>query len=266
VKLIVIADDYGLTPGVSRAILRAHRDGVVTATSVLVVGPAFTEAAPWLADHPDLAVGLHLALVGEDPPVLAPAEIPSLVRPDGSFCPNWRQLIRRRLDPADLERELSAQRQRLVDAGLTPSHLNLHQHVHLWPPIGAVVTELARRWQVPVVRVPDDRARRAVRPLAHRLRRRIAEAGLRTTDAFAGLVGAGHQHGARLARTLDRLAAERPAWAELVVHPGADDAAERYRWGYDWGAEAAALTGPTAARLVAERGFTLASPVELAAA
>ncbi|MDP9418579.1 MAG: ChbG/HpnK family deacetylase, partial [Actinomycetota bacterium] len=77
--LIVNADDYGLTAGVSRGILRAHREGIVTSTSVLAVAPGFATTVGWLGESPQLDVGAHLAAVGEDPPLLSAAEIPTLV-------------------------------------------------------------------------------------------------------------------------------------------------------------------------------------------
>ena len=80
--LVVNADDMGLTPGICRAVLRGHTEGVVTSTSVLAVGAAFDDAAARLRDTPGLAVGAHLALVGEDRPLLSAAEIPTLVGRD----------------------------------------------------------------------------------------------------------------------------------------------------------------------------------------
>ena len=73
--LIVNADDFGLTDGVCRAIVRAHREGIVTSTSALAVGPAFHRCASMLDDVPELGVGVHLAAVGEDPPLLSAREI-----------------------------------------------------------------------------------------------------------------------------------------------------------------------------------------------
>src|SRR6188768_2842717 len=93
--LVVNADDYGLTPGMSRAILAAHSNGVVTSTSVITLAPHFAASATWLEDHPDLGVGLHLAAVGEDPPLLSAREIPTLVDRAGNLAADWRVLLRR---------------------------------------------------------------------------------------------------------------------------------------------------------------------------
>ena len=94
--LIVNADDYGLTEATSRAILDCHDHGVVTSTSVLTLAPGFDRTAAWLTDHPGLGVGVHLALVGEDPPLLSSSEIPTLVDEAGRLPISWREFSRRR--------------------------------------------------------------------------------------------------------------------------------------------------------------------------
>ena len=96
-----------------RAIVRAHHEGIVTSTSALALGPAFGACAPLLDDAPELGVGVHLAVVGEDPPLLSATEIPTLVDEDGRLPLSWRQFLPRafagRVDIADLEREFDAQ-------------------------------------------------------------------------------------------------------------------------------------------------------------
>jgi predicted glycoside hydrolase/deacetylase ChbG (UPF0249 family) len=156
--LIVNADDFGLTEGVCRAIVRAHREGIVTSTSVLAVAPAFASGASMLDDVPALGVGVHLAAVGEDPPLLSAREIPTLVDRQGQFLYSWRQflprLALRRIDPDDIEREFSAQGEAVrASVGADRiTHLDTHQHLHLWPRVASIVCSLARRWNVPAIR------------------------------------------------------------------------------------------------------------------
>ena len=146
-RLVVNADDLGLTRGVNRAIVRAHRDGIVTSTSLLAVAREFDHAVSLLHENPALDVGAHLAIVGEDPPLLSAAEVPTLVGRSGSFPLSYRTVVARsaagRIDPADVRRELTAQLERIRAAGLAVSHLDTHQHLHLWPAVGSVVAELA---------------------------------------------------------------------------------------------------------------------------
>ncbi|MCB1013549.1 MAG: ChbG/HpnK family deacetylase [Acidimicrobiales bacterium] len=278
-SVMVNADDYGLTEGTARAILRAHRDGVVTATSVLTVAPAFATTARWLGDAPDLAPGLHLAAVGEDPPLLSAREVPTLVDRRGRFALSSVRLTPRlalgRIDPADLEREFQAQHDAFVDAvGRRPSHVDSHHNLHLWPSVAAVVARLSPRWGVPVVRLPWSRRRApvgvGVRHLARGLARRLDGAGLAHPDRYFGIDEGGQLDTPALlglVRHLDRGAPPRPgAVVEIAVHPGepGDADLDRYPWpGARRDAELAGLTAP-ALRAALDRGrHTLVGPEAL---
>ncbi|MDQ1426409.1 MAG: hypothetical protein QOD72_3907, partial [Acidimicrobiaceae bacterium] len=146
--LIVNADDFGLTAGVCRAIVKAHREGIVTSTSALAVGPAFAAGASMLDEVPALGVGVHVAVVGEDPPLLTAAEIPTLVGRHGHLDLSWRRFLLRafagRVDVADIEREATAQIDAIASAvpARALTHVDSHQHLHLWPPFGRLLVEL----------------------------------------------------------------------------------------------------------------------------
>ncbi|MCW2508540.1 MAG: putative glycoside hydrolase or deacetylase ChbG, family [Modestobacter sp.] len=274
--LVVNADDMGLTPGVCRAVHRGHTDGVVTSTSVLAVGTAFDEAAARLRDLPGLAVGAHLAIVGEDPPLLSAGEIPTLVDRDGRFPLSYRTVVARgvagRIDPDDVRREFAAQLERVAGIGVRITHLDTHQHTHLWPAVAGVVVELARNAGVPSVRLPTSRRRGplglGVRLLSGRLRARLQRAGLRTTEDYAGLDEAGALDRARFAGTLGRLARSGAASAEVNTHPGeaGEAALSRFQWGYRWADELAMLTAPATRELVGRLGYRLGSFADLAGA
>lgn len=269
-SLIVNADDYGLTDGVCRAILRAHREGIVTSTSALALGPAFDRCAPWLDDVPDLGVGVHLAAVGEDPPLLSASEIPTLVDKQGRLDLSWRRFLprmaARRVDPADLDREFGAQLEAVAAAVGREriTHVDTHQHLHLWPPVGRVVIDLARRWEIGALRLTRSLGRsptgRAVNRLARRMELRASAVGLRGPGAFAGFDEGGTLATDRLATTIDALGRTDAAVAELGIHPGEHGDADlaRYEWGYRWGDELDALVAPSARDAVDRAGFTLA--------
>lgn len=256
-RLVVNADDLGLTEGINRAVGHAHRNGIVTSTSLLAVGRAFEHAVALLRDTPSLDVGAHLALVGEDPPLLSAAEIPTLVDKRGALPLSYRTVVTRggtrRIDPDDVRRELRAQLDRIVGAGLTPTHLDTHQHTHLWPTVGAVLVELAAEYGVPRVRRPRSHRRTpvgaAVNILSARLGHRLRAAGLVTTDDYAGLDEAGRMDAARLTRALARSTG---STLEVNVHPGeaADPDAGRFAWRYQWAEELALLTDPPTIRLL----------------
>lgn len=267
--LIVNADDFGLTEGVCRAILRAHAEGIVTSTSALAVAPAFARGAEWLGDAPDLGVGVHLAVVGEDPPLLTAREIPTLVDQRGHFRYSWRQFLPRmalgRVDIDDLDREFTAQGEAVRSAigAARVTHLDTHQHIHLWPRVAALVCRLAQRWDIPAVRVTRSSGRspkgRAVNALADRLDRRARAAGLVAPEAFAGFDEAGSVGGSRLATVIDQLAGTGARTAEIGLHPGEPDDADlaRYEWGYHWDDEFEALLAASTREAIARAGFTL---------
>jgi chitin disaccharide deacetylase len=271
--LIVNADDYGLTEGISRGILHAHREGIVTSTSAMPLGPAYPKVAKWLADEDELGVGIHLAAVGEDPPLLSAGEIPSLVGTRGHLCESYSGFLARalagRINIEELRLEFTAQLETVLELGVPITHLDAHQHLQLWPSVCSVVIELATRFDIPAVRVPRFRARNpvalGVTVLGARLARRAKRAGLAFPLDAVGIECAGHLDEQRLPSVLARLADHGHANAELTVHPGESDDLDRarYRWGYQWEDELSALVGPVAKRAVAEAGFTLATYADL---
>jgi predicted glycoside hydrolase/deacetylase ChbG (UPF0249 family) len=273
--LIVNADDYGLTEGVARAILRAHRDGIVTSTSVLALAPGFAGAAGSLAATEGIGVGAHLAAVGEDPPLLSAREVPTLVDKRGRLASSWRvflpRLAARVIDPTDIRREFAAQVACLRDAGLRLGHVDTHQHLHLWPAVGRVVLDVAREAGIPAVRVIRSSGRGpvglTVRRLSARLERSAEACGVRYPATATGLDEAGTLDLPRLVEAIDRLGRAPGASAELATHPGeaGDPDLARYRWGYVWDRELAALTDPDARKRVEAAGFRLGTYADLAA-
>jgi len=273
--LIVNADDYGLTPAVSRGILRGLHEGVITSTSVLVLGSGFSRSVGWLRDETSIGVGVHLALVGEDPPLSSPRDIPTLVDRRGRLARSWRQLLpkvmAKRIDLADVERELAAQIGAAHDAGLAIDHLNSHQHVHMFPGLREVVVDLAHRFDVPAVRVTRMQGRgpvaRLMRRLATTLERELQADGIVFPRGAAGLDEAGRFDEAAMLRALDRFAATDVSSVELSGHPGEaeDDERHRYRWGYHWGAELDAVLSPRVRQAIDRHGYRLGTYRDLAA-
>lgn len=277
-RLIVSADDFGLTDGVCRAVLHGYRHGLVTATSLLAVGRSFELAARMLADHPGLDAGAHLAIVGEDPPLLSAREIPTLVDRRGAFPLSYRTVVARaatgRLDPDDVRREFSAQLDRIAAGGVIVTHLDTHQHTHLWPSVAAVVVELAVRRGVAAVRTPGSGrllpVGAPVNRLAARLRRRIEAAGLVTTTAYAGLDEAGAMDAAAFTGALTRLAGTLPAaggTVEINSHPGeaGDLDLGRFDWGgYRWSDELDMLRDPAVRARAIALGYVAGSFRDLA--
>jgi predicted glycoside hydrolase/deacetylase ChbG (UPF0249 family) len=153
-KLIVNADDYGRSPGVSRGILQAHRCGIVTSTSVMINQPSAKGQLDEALSCAGLGVGLHLVFSAWRP-VLPPETIPSLVDLDGFFLSQHDLWARaEEVSPAHLRAELTAQTERFSAwAGRLPDHLDCHHFVHLYPPFFQVYADLAAELQLPL-RVP----------------------------------------------------------------------------------------------------------------
>ncbi len=154
-RLIVNADDYGDTPGISRGILEAHHKGVVTSTSVMIGSPGAPMAVQdAMKSAPDLGLGLHLTLSGTGKRPILPAErVPSLVQADGTFYPFEQWLAHYdKFDVEEISQELMAQCDCFTDiAGRPPDHLDGHHHVvYRHPAALRTLFSLAERYQVPI--------------------------------------------------------------------------------------------------------------------
>lgn len=148
-RLIINADDFGLTRGVNAAVIRAHREGVLTSATLMAGGLAWQEAVELSRANPGLGVGVHLTLTALRP-VLPPSQVPSLVDKDGRFR---RQFWRAPLwNKEEVEKEWRAQIQRLMEAGLRPTHLDSHHHIHLWPGLADITLALAREFEISALR------------------------------------------------------------------------------------------------------------------
>ena len=233
-RLVVNADDFGLSAGVNRGILEAYAAGVVSSVSVLVNAPGWTDAVQRLRDlgpPPGLGVGLHVNLTMGRP-----------VSWGGGLCDTRSgcfhtlpALVARalagRLDPGDVAIECAAQLARLRNAGLVVTHLDSHRHVHVLPGVWGAVVEAARAAGVPVVRVPLEpwsvnpvNWRASLKKAALRMAWGVASRGaaaLDRPDRFVGISLQGSRSfPARLLAVLDRL---EPGTTELMVHPGYAD-------------------------------------------
>jgi len=153
-SVVVTADDLGLSAGVTRGIIEAHRRGVVRSTSLLVTFPDAQESAVLALAERDLEIGLHLDLVGGRP-VSDPATVPSLCDEDGKFYPLAsfaRRVFTGRVRPGELAAELRAQTARARSWGVPAVAWDSHRHVHLLPPVAVVVGHVARELGVRWVR------------------------------------------------------------------------------------------------------------------
>src|SRR5579859_7903685 len=153
--LIVNADDFGLTEGTNRAVGEAFQHGIVTSASLLANGYAFDEAVEMAKGLPGLGIGVHLTLT--EGPAVAP-EVSELLGVDGllplSNQPFVRAALRGRLPRKAIRREFAAQVSKIVQAGITPTHVDGHKYVHLLPGIAVIAAEVACQFGIRFMRVP----------------------------------------------------------------------------------------------------------------
>src|SRR5262245_28641730 len=141
-RLVVNADDLGLTVAVNDGIFDAHDHGILTSASLFANAPATVDAIARVDSRPSLGIGVHLTLV-DGTPTLPLERVPTLIAHDGRFHSSWKPFIvaclvgRVALD--EVERELTAQIARIRDEGLSLTHLDAHKHVHAFPPIFEIV-------------------------------------------------------------------------------------------------------------------------------
>ncbi len=194
IRAVVVADDFGRSLSVNRAIAEAHERGIVTAASIMAGGDAFEQAVQIAKSHPRLSVGLHVTLC-DGRSVLPCAEIPDLVDSSGSFEKKpslaWIKYGAAAL-LCQLEREIEAQFDRLEESGIHPSHVDSHHHLHMRPAVFGILCRLASRRGVRWIRIPNE-------PFSLVLRLRSVERGAISFIEWAvfGLFGASHTRKAR---------------------------------------------------------------------
>lgn len=253
-RVIVTADDYGASVEVNEAVERAHREGILTAASLMVAGDAAEDAVARARTMPGLGVGLHLVLV-EGRPTLPPERIPALVGTDGRFRTDMvRTAIRIFADPrarAQLHAEITAQFDAFVATGLPLDHVNAHKHFHLHPTIASALLRIGDSYGMRAVRAPLERGVASVETWwAKRLKARLRHAGILTPDQVIGLRWTGAFTAGRMRAALASLP---EGLTEIYTHP-ATGAYPGSAPGYDYAGELAALVDPLAAEAIRRHG------------
>ena len=160
VRLIVNADDFGLTPGINRAIVELHAAGAVSSATLMATGPAFADAVRLARAHPGLGIGCHVVFA-DGIPAAPPETIPTLL---GSHRRTFRRSLKhfalaalfRHMKPAEVEREAIAQIQILQRAGICVTHVDTHKHTHMLPGITAPLLRAAEATGISALRNPFE--------------------------------------------------------------------------------------------------------------
>ncbi len=239
------ADDFGLTPGVNRAILELHQAGVLTSATLMARAPATAQAIEIAQAYPKLGVGCHVVLVDGEPMLSARQEIPNLVDPAlGQFEPSLFRFLKaiyqrspsRKID-YQIEREAAAQIASLQSHGLRLTHIDAHKHTHMFPRVLRPLLRAARSAGIRAVRNPfepvwsQNATRRApwvrrmevrlLRLLESEFQKIVAGEGFATTDGAVGVLATGTLDSATVSSLIQKMPAG--TW-ELVTHPGYNDA------------------------------------------
>jgi hopanoid biosynthesis associated protein HpnK len=247
-SLIVNADDLGWAEGVNQGIVEAFRHGIVTSTSLLANGEAFAGGVKAARSTPGLGVGVHLNL-SDGAPVADRESVMSLLNDDGNFAGGPESLLlkraRRGLMLAEVEEEWDAQIQKVRDAGIPPTHLDGHKHVHMLPGLFGIALRLAKKHGIGAIRVSLEESSlraalsfgakqhagvvmkqgvraRGLKLLARDAREQAERAGIATADYFCGIAQTGELTREGVARFLRSLP---EGTTELMCHPGYADEA-----------------------------------------
>jgi len=293
-RLIVNADDFGLTAGINRGIAEAQQRGIVTSATLMANSRAFDEAAglarSLAGGNPHFSVGCHVVLLDGEP-VLPAERVGSLLQPGAQNGSHFRVKLnnfvvasfRGKLQSDEIEAEATAQIQRLQAAGVEPSHFDTHKHAHMFPAVLRPLLRAARTRNVPAVRNPfgqvwplplGDVLRRrqlwkrfaqlnVLRNFAAKFRTEVEAHGLRTTDGSVAVIATGSLDLKLFAKIVDNI--PEGTW-EFVCHPGYNDAdldGIRTRLRQSRVQELGLLTSPEAKDILRQRGVELISYWEL---
>ena len=263
-RLIVSGDDFGAAVEVNDGIIRAHRDGILGQTSLMVTGEAMAHAVDLARAHRSLAVGLHLVLA-QGQPAAPRHEIPALVRGDGAFRDTpiqngirYAWLTISDAGRAQLVREIGAQLEAFARTGLPLAHVDGHLNMHLHPMVLPILIELAPRYGIRAMRLSRESLGTALRfDRHHALRKcfegvvfhalaayaapRLRAAGITSSDRVFGMHQTGHVDEAYLLHVIATLP---PGVSEIYAHPATRQSPvmARFQDDYDHAGEVAGLT------------------------
>lgn len=262
---VIVSDDFGKSTSVNQAILEAHDRGIVTAASIMAGGKAFREAARIAQSRSRLSVGLHVTLC-DGPAVLSHSEVPDLVDGYGHFeaSPSkaWIKYSWAGIQ-SQIEKEIEAQFDQLADAGINPTHIDGHHHLHMHPALFKILCRQAAQRGVSWIRIPCEplplvfryfSARRGAMPFVEWTVFRILKVthertarnhGLHVADAVYGLSRSGQVDEEYLFHALTRPV----GCIEIFTHPETASKAGRR--------ELEALTSTAVRDKLASKGMSL---------
>jgi hopanoid biosynthesis associated protein HpnK len=273
-KLIVNADDFGRQPLINQAVAEAVDKKGLLSTSLMAGEPYFAEAVEIAKKRPQLGVGVHLTLV-DGRPVLPAEEIPTLAVNDGCFLPDHgafvKHYVQGKVARKDIERELAAQLDKVLQAGITPTHVDSHQHMHMLPGIFPLVLQLAAERGIKRVRISrgiygnpftpwpgigDLIGKFGLETLSCIDRRQAKAQGFACPDNFVGQVAGGAVTEAFMNHLAENFT---NGSVEVMLHPGLENESliKETGWQHDYEAELHAVCADSVRENLSRKGINL---------
>lgn len=271
-RIIINADDFGRHELINLAVERAFNTGCLKSATLMAGGIAFNDAVKLAQRLSGLGVGIHFTLANGNP-VLPPKEIPSLVTEEGIFHADYITFLKRylsgKISLAEVRSELAAQLDKVRRAGLTPTHVDSHQHLHHVPGIVEIVLDLAEAAGIKSMRVATTKifdgeldsigkfvGRLGLGSLAKFAAHAAHKKHFATPEHFAGIVAGESVSESFMLKLIDNL---QDGTTEVMLHPGTDNETLRgfCQWNHDFEEELAAVTSPKVLDALADKNISV---------
>lgn len=273
-QLIVNADDFGLHEQINKGISKGFQEGFITSASLMWSAPAYQDAVVTAMENPGLGMGIHLTLIGSIATVLPKSRIKSLLDGAGLFLPDYMVFARRfysgKIKSDEFEAELRAQIERALASGLRITHLDSHQHLHVFPDILEIVLGLCLEYKIGAVRIPREDylfcggfnakgrffARGGLSFFAARAAKSVRDTGILYPDHFFGMLAGGNLNELFVKNIILALP---EGTSEIMTHPGLKTAelAAKFRWDYHWEDELEAFLSAENKNLLKQQNVAL---------
>lgn len=258
-QLLVNADDFGRHLLINQAVCQSVETGILRSATLMPGGKAFDDAVHIAKTHPALGVGIHFTLVNGFP-LCPPEDIPSLVTKDGVFFDDYTIFIKQyalgHISLDDVRRELGAQAEKFKQTGLTPTHFDSHQHMHVLPGVIDIALSIARDAGITKLRIPRTPlaagghtslgqfiGRLGLSTLATLAAMKAKRKGFHMPNHFTGIVAGEAVQEKDMLHVIQHI---QPGTTEVMIHPGTDNAIlqKDCAWVHDFEAELQALVSP----------------------
>ena len=273
-QLIINADDFGLHSLINKGIIKGHSEGIITSTSLMPSAPYFDEAVQLAKANPSLGVGIHLTLVGGVKPACT-SGVNSLLTAGGVFAEDYTVFAKKwytgSIKKNELVKELETQIEKVLIAGIKPTHIDSHQHMHVLPGIAGIVVRLCEKYGIKKIRMPGENifwsggfeagmgrkiGRDGLSFCAMLAKGKAQSAGLIYPQHFFGMLAGGNLNELLVKNILLGLP---EGTSEIMTHPGADNVllAQNFKWGYHWHDELNAFLSESNKNIAREQGIEL---------